>query len=84
MSYPQHAKLHSALSQMAAVLRVAKESEAKLLEGQRSRHNEVEELRQEANAWRIESDRLWVQVKELQHQLQEGGQNAIPKALPTF
>mmetsp|Transcript_12421 Transcript_12421/g.20332 ORF Transcript_12421/g.20332 Transcript_12421/m.20332 type:complete len:999 (-) Transcript_12421:70-3066(-) len=79
MSLPQHGTLHSALTQMAAVLRVAKESEAKLVEGQKTRHNEVEELRQEANAWRIESDRLWVQVKELQHQLQEGGSNVVPR-----
>lgn len=71
MALPQHATLHSALSQMAAVLRVAKESEAKLREAQTSRNSEAQELRQECDAWRIEADRLWVQVKDLQQIVQE-------------
>jgi regulator of replication initiation timing len=69
MALPQHATLHAALTQMSAVLRVAKESEAKLQRGHQSRYSEVEELRQEADAWRVESDRLWMQVKDLQQQL---------------
>mmetsp|Transcript_5188 Transcript_5188/g.7501 ORF Transcript_5188/g.7501 Transcript_5188/m.7501 type:complete len:887 (-) Transcript_5188:153-2813(-) len=68
MALSQHATLHSALSQMAAVLRVAKESETKLRSNQNAHAAELEELRAECDAWRVESDRLWVQVKELQQQ----------------
>merc|ERR1719183_1524470 len=72
MAAPQHASVHLALSQMAAVLRVAKESETSLRKSHSSRDAEIQELRQECDSWRIESDRLWVQVKELQQTVQEG------------
>merc|ERR1712083_1068013 len=62
------------MSQMAAQIRIAKENEYRMRDEQRTNESSIEEFRQECNAWRVESDRLWCQVKDLQTQLRE-----IPK-----
>jgi len=59
-----HSKLHGALSQMAVVLRVSREQEEVY-------KDEVAILRQECESWRLEADRLWGQVQDLQRQLNE-------------
>eukprot|EP00747_Dinoflagellata_sp_TGD_P104308 gnl/TRDRNA2_/TRDRNA2_169218_c2_seq1.p1 gnl/TRDRNA2_/TRDRNA2_169218_c2~~gnl/TRDRNA2_/TRDRNA2_169218_c2_seq1.p1 ORF type:complete len:611 (-),score=130.66 gnl/TRDRNA2_/TRDRNA2_169218_c2_seq1:91-1767(-) len=68
MASASHAALHAALSQMAATLRVAKENERQLRLQRGCSDAELEDLRQECEAWRLESDQLWCQVKELQEQ----------------
>jgi len=70
----QQASLHWALSQMAAVLRVAKQQEARRSAPDQGYASGVdvsafEELRRERDAWKAESEQLWGQVQELQAQL---------------
>jgi energy-coupling factor transporter ATP-binding protein EcfA2 len=81
MAGPQNAGLHLALSQMAALLRVAKESDTNLRKGATSLDVEVQELRQECDSWRVESDRLWMKVKELQEKVQ-GAKMRAPSPPP--
>merc|ERR1712118_388731 len=78
MNTSQQATLHAALAQMTAVLRVAKESETKLRKDHSAKVAEAEELKRECNAWRMDSDRLWGQVKELQATVGQGqGSNTM-------
>jgi hypothetical protein len=81
MALMPHAKYHLALAQMAAVLRVAKESENSLRKNENSRESEVQELRQECDAWRAESDRLSLQVKDLEQVVQETGGSRPPTSM---
>merc|ERR1712151_611958 len=64
------ATLHSALTQMAAVLRVAKEGEVRLKRTATEGKRHVDDLNIECVYWKKESDRLEKQFKELRDKVQ--------------
>jgi len=72
MAEGRHGALHAQLTQMAAVLRVAKEREAVRSDGRAADGGELGRMRQECQAWHSEADHLWRQVQHLQGQLEEG------------
>jgi len=57
---------------MAAILRVAKESENSLRKAGATQDAELQDLRNETDSWRQESERLFNQFKELKEILHDG------------